>query len=93
MPVINIEPPKLSRGRASSIDQKMLDEMVEKISNGFVSDGEEYPSQKKAAYEAGKWKRYVQNVRASDKIISRVWEKDGGTDVDKGKWVFALGIK
>lgn len=93
MPVVNIEPPKLTRGRTSNIDQKMLDEFVAKISEGYVTDGKEYATQKKASYEASKWKRHIQTVRAKDKIATRVWEKSGGTDPETGKWIFALGIK
>lgn len=85
-----VEPPPLTRGRASSVDQTLIKELAESAEQGWASLGETYNTKKKASYEASKYKRYVSSGQGDVKVSTRIWDTSGKNDEENGQWVWAI---
>jgi hypothetical protein len=84
MAIKMVEPPRQSRGRASSLDEKEVDEFATAASKGWAALDQTYSDRKAASYQSIKWRRAVQAHEGDNvKVKSRIWE-------DGGKWIFAL---
>lgn len=87
--VVNIDPPKRTAGRTSSVPASVASAMAEAIQNGWTTNGQTYDSKESAQSEAAKHKRAISAVmnREEKEIATRAWETSDGV------FVFAVGIK
>lgn len=96
-----IAPPTRHRVRTSTVPAALVDDMLEKIKTGWVSDNQDYPSKKDASNASVVHRRALIRALGGDpndaedstrkRVASQVWEteKDGKPS---GRYVFALAL-
>lgn len=99
-----IEPPATTRARTSTVEEVLVDDMLDNLNNGaaWVSNGLDYPSARDASNASVVHRRALVRALGGDpnnaddptrkRVGSRKWQTTGTDGKKTGRWVFALSL-